>query len=193
MKFLFSWARMALAGLAAILLVACSHTPTRDPAQARPARDGIAHFELNGRMAITQGERSNTVRIHWEHTRTTDLVRFAGPLGNTLAELRRDGNGARWEDSQGATYEAANADELLVSLTNMSIPLDHLSRWVLGLADPAMPFQNDPHGRLLSSSDNGWTVQIRRYEDESPSALPMLLDAEGHGLRIRLAIEDWQL
>ena len=190
---LFAWARMGLAGLLASALLACTVNPPKDATTVRPAREGIAHFELNGRMAITQGEHSNTVRVHWEHTASADLVRFAGPLGNTLAELRRDSSGAHWTGSDGSTYEAANTDELLVHLTDISIPLDRLSRWVLGLPDTQMPFQNDTLGRMLSSTDNGWTVHINRYENEAPSALPTLLDAEGHGLRIRLAIEDWQL
>lgn len=193
MNQLYAWARMGLVGLLSAALLACSHNPPKEVPETRPARTSIAHFELNGRMAITQGSRSNTVRLHWEHTAGSDLVRFAGPLGNTLAELRRDGQGAHWEDSQGTTYEAASTDELLVHLTDMSIPLDRLSHWALGLSDPAMPFQNDTQGRLISASDNGWTVRINRYESEAPSALPTLLDAEGYGLRIRLAIEDWQL
>jgi len=190
---LFAWARLGLVGLLAATLLACSHNPPREIPQVRPAREAIAHFELDGRMAITQDAHSNTVRVHWEHSDNADLVRFAGPLGNTLAELRRDGRGAHWEDSQGTTYDAASTDELLVHLTDMSIPLDRLSRWVLGLSDPAMPFQRDAQGRLLSAADNGWTVRINRYESDAPSALPTLLDAEGHGLHIRLAIEDWQL
>lgn len=188
------WGRLLAAGLMSALLCACSAMQSREKSVLpRVERQDIHRFELNGRMSITQKGDSNTVRIHWTHSSREDLVRFSGPLGNTLAELRSNADGARWTDSNGEIYEASTTNDLLARLTDMSIPLDRLSQWVLGFAGTTAATRRDALGRMVSTTDDGWTVRILRYENETPNALPGLLDAAGHDLHIRLVIEDWQL
>jgi len=190
------WGRLLAAGLMSALLCACSTMQGRENSPfPRIERQDIHRFELNGRMSITQKGDSNTVRIHWTHSTREDLVRFSGPLGNTLAELRSSAGNARWTDSNGEVFEATSTDDLLAKLTDLSIPLDQLSQWVLGRTGSATDSstQHDVLGRMTRTEDNGWTVRILRYESETPNALPGLLDAAGHDVHIRLVIEDWKL
>lgn len=188
------WGRLLAAGLMGCALFACSTVSNRETGPVpRMERQNIHGFELDGRMSITRKDDSNTVRIHWTHSPGEDLVRFSGPLGNTLAELRSSAGNARWTDSNGEIYEATSTDDLLAKLTDLSIPLDQLSQWVLGRAATDSTTQYDALGRMTRTEDNGWTVRILRYESEAPNALPGLLDAAGHDVHIRLVIEDWKL
>ncbi|MDP5241152.1 lipoprotein insertase outer membrane protein LolB [Uliginosibacterium sp. 31-16] len=180
-------------GLFVLLLAACSSQPKPD-LPPRPLRDSLQKFTLEGRIAFSQSGRSSTVRLSWEHAPETDLIGFASPLGNQLAELQRDQQGARWTTSDGERYEAHSADQLLTRLTDTPIPLDSLSLWVLGrIGRQGEILERDASGRLLVAIDNNWRVRITAYESEQPNALPKSLEVEGSGLRVKLAIEAWQL
>jgi outer membrane lipoprotein LolB len=172
-------------------LLACS-TPVRQDAQPRPERSTIRQFHLDGRIAITHAGESNTVRINWDHSQGKDLIGFSGPLGNRLAELRRDAAGAHWTTSSGESQDASDADALIADLTNLSLPLQKLAEWVVGRVGPEAVSVRDEHGRLLSATDEGWTIRFSRYENDTPNALPALLDVQGKGLRVKLAIEELQ-
>jgi outer membrane lipoprotein LolB len=172
------------------LLPACT-TPIRQTAP-RPERAAITQFHLDGRLAITHAGESNTVRMSWDHSQSADLIGFSGPLGNRLAELRRDTSGAHWTDSSGETTNAGSADELIADLTNLQLPLQKLAEWVVGRVGADASVRTDPNGRLLGAIDEGWTIRFTRYENDTQNALPTLLDVEGKGLRVKLAIETLQ-
>lgn len=176
------------------LLAACSPQAVKPDLPTRPHRDSIQRFSLEARIAIKQPGSSNTIRMNWEHAPDTDLIGFAGPLGNQLAELQRDRQGARWISANGERQEAPNADLLLARLTDTPLPLDSLALWALGrVSDQAENKQLDPDNRLLLATDRGWTLRISRYESDAPNALPATLEIENGTLRVRLAIEAWQL
>jgi outer membrane lipoprotein LolB len=186
--------RLLVAGLSCAILAACSiHGPVRQDVPPRPLRTAIQHFHVEGRIAIIQSGQSNTVRMTWEHTNTVDLIGFSGPLGNQLAELRSDASGAHWKSSNGEAYDAQDANQLIAQLTNLSLPLNYLSHWILGSAGSHATTRLDASGRLEEATDEGWVVHISRYENDDPNALPTLLEVDGKGLRVKLAIEDWQL
>lgn len=178
-----------------LLLAACASTPPApQELPPRPQRENLQSFALNGRVAINQGTRSNTVRIAWEHTSESDSIGFASPLGNVLAELQRTPKGARWTTADGELYEARSADRLMARLTDTPVPLDSLVLWITGRVGAlAAPVIRDPQGRLLNALDQGWSVHITAYESELANALPRTLEIEQPGLRLKLVIEEWAL
>ncbi|GAB2895719.1 hypothetical protein GCM10027046_26260 [Uliginosibacterium flavum] len=189
-----SFYRIFSTALLCVLLAACSPQAAKQDLPARPQRESIQRFSLEARIAIRQPGSSNTIRMNWEHAHNTDLIGFAGPLGNQLAELQRDSLGARWISADGERQEARDADQLLARLTDTPLPLDSLALWALGrVSDRAENVQRDPDNRLLLATDMGWTLRISRYENDTPNALPAMLEIEHDTLRIRLAIEAWQL
>lgn len=175
------------------LLLACSSAPVQQDV-LRPPRDSISHFSMEGRVAIRTAERADTVRLIWQHSEAEDVIGFASPLGNMLAELQRDARGARWLTKDGESFEARSADQLMARVTKEPVPIAALSLWVLGRVGPAATdVLRDEQGRLLSASDEGWAVSVATYESAKPEALPAVIEAVRGNLRIRLAIELWQL
>lgn len=188
----FRFPRLAAALLPLLLLAGCASTPAPEISVARPARESIRAFSVEGRMAIFQGRNSNTVRFSWEHSPERDLMGFSGPLGNQLAELRRDARGASWTDSGGERTEAPDAETLLTRLSDTPVPLASLSDWILGRAGPAnTEIERDAAGRLLAARDGAWQLQVSNYESPQANALPRLLEIRGQSMRMRLAIENW--
>lgn len=185
--------RISLA-LCLLSLGACSFLNPKPETAERPPREQIQGFTLEARAAIIQAGNSNTLRMNWAHTQRSDQVGFASPLGSQLAELQRDERGARWINAEGEIFEADSPEKLLARLTETPLPLDKLALWVIGLTDAATEdIERDASGRLQQISSPPWIIRFRRYENEHPNALPQLLEIEGPSLRIKLAIENWQL
>jgi len=154
-------------------------------------RESILSFGLTGRAIIRQGARADTMRMTWEHSPAEDAMGFSSSLGMVVAELQRNANGARWITADGERYEARSADQLLARITDQPVPIESLSRWVLGRVGRNAFATRDPKGRLLEAIDEGWTVRVLAYETELPDALPSSIEVEHGTLRIRLAIEEW--
>lgn len=191
---LFVGLRHALTLCIASVLWACASTPVPELLEPRPPRAGIAHFALEARAIIRQGERADSLRMAWTHSLQHDVVSFISPLGQKLAELQRDQAGARWLGADGERAEAARPDELFARLTEVPVPLDAMSEWMLGrVSTQATNLRQDELGRLLSAQDRGWQIQVLAYENASSNALPSRLELTHGELRIRLAIENWTL
>lgn len=184
-----------LAILSAYLLAACASTPPAPKEiPPRPARESVQKFALNGRVAILQGTKSNTVRMAWEHAGENDAIGFATPLGSILAELQRTRTGAVWLTADGERYEARTADRLITRLTDAPVPIDSLTLWITGrVSGKAEDIQRDPVGRIVSARDDGWDVRVTAYESELPNALPRNLEVEYPGLRLKIIVEEWLL
>jgi outer membrane lipoprotein LolB len=184
--------RKQCALLGVLMLAACASAPPK-PAEIppRPQRESILGFELSGRAIIRQGAHADTMRLTWEHTPAQDAIGFSSALGMVVAELQRDANGARWITADGERYEARSADQLMARITDQPVPLESLSRWVLGRAGKNADVTLDAKGRLLEALDEGWTVRVLAYETELPNALPSSIEVEHGTLRIRLAVEEW--
>lgn len=179
---------------AACALWGCATSPAPLPSEPRPPRAGIASFALEARAVIRQGERADSLRMAWEHSPQQDVVGFISPLGQKLAELQRDAYGARWLGADGERVEAARPDELFARLTEVPVPLDAMSEWMLGrVSTQATALRHDELGRLQSALDRGWQVQVLAYESAAADALPSRLELSHGSLRIRLAIENWSL
>jgi outer membrane lipoprotein LolB len=187
--------KQLLALVLTCLLAACASTPPA-PVEIppRPARESVQKFALNGRVAILQGTKSNTVRMAWEHAGETDAIGFATPLGSILAELQRTRTGAVWLTADGERYEARTADRLITRLTDAPVPIDSLILWVTGrVSSRAENIERDPAGRIQSARDDGWEVRITAYESEQANALPRNLEVEYPGLRLKIIVEEWLL
>lgn len=189
-KMKFARLRKHCALLCVLALTACASAP---PAEIppRPVRESILSFGLTGRAIIRQGARADTMRMTWEHSPTEDAMGFSSSLGMVVAELQRTPAGARWITADGERYEARSADQLLARITNEPVPIDSLSRWVVGRVGAGATVSRDEKGRLLEALDQGWIIRFLAYETELPNALPSSIEVEHGTLRIRLAIEEW--
>ncbi|MEC5385843.1 outer membrane lipoprotein LolB [Uliginosibacterium sp. H3] len=176
------------------LLTACASAPPPPVAiPPRPARESIQRFGLSGRAIIRQSARADTMRLTWEHSVAEDAIGFSSSLGMVVAELQRNASGARWMTADGERFEARSADQLMARITDQPVPLEALSRWVVGRVGNGATATRDAKGRLLEAVDQGWSVRVLSYETELPEALPSTIEVEHGALRIRLAIEEWVL
>ena len=97
-------ARIAALALAACLGACATPRPTPLPELA-----GVpAAFEMTGRLALRSADRSDIAKLRWTHRPGADLWIVASPLGNEVARIESDANGAVLSQAGGDRQEASS-------------------------------------------------------------------------------------
>src|SRR5689334_380448 len=100
-------ARAAALALALLAGACASVTPTPLP-QLAGAPDA---FEMSGRLALRQGQRSEIAKLRWTHRPASDLWVIASPLGNEVARIESSPAGATLRQADGGGDEATSFAE----------------------------------------------------------------------------------
>src|SRR5258708_33869862 len=78
--------------LAGLVAASCAITPQPT---ALPELDTVpASFEMSGRLAVRQGDRSDIAKLRWTHHRGGDVWVISSPIGNEAARIEAGGGGA---------------------------------------------------------------------------------------------------
>jgi len=179
--------------LAAIVLALSTGCAVLEPASAppRPAREAIAAFRIEGRIAVHHANENFSAGIDWRHDAQSDEMLISGPLGQGLARLSARPGAALLETSGQQQYAAENLEDLSAQVFGIRLPVSGLERWVLGHAISGDAVSIDATGRLTALSEQGWMVEYLRYESDAPDALPALLRAQREDIEVRLVIDNW--
>ena len=186
--------RIALFAAALSVLSGCAAPGGgRTETPARPQREAIRSFQIEGRIAVRRGAESFSAGIDWRHDATTDDIAISGPFGQGLARLSANASGAVLETSDLKRYEATGLDDLSGQVFGTPLPVSGMARWVLGHSAFGGVAPLDTTGRPAGLSEQGWIVEYLGYESEAPDALPTLLRARREDIELRLKIDSWSL
>jgi len=179
---------------AALGLAACTTLPPPPVAQ-HPAvlqRDRPQAFALAGRFTLRHAGKSYAGRLDWRHDGEHNELLLSSPLGQTMAEITSDADGAQLRTSDGSTRTAVNIDQLLQSVLDYPLSLNQLLDWLRGRNPDGGRLELDPLGRPLRLLHEDWRVDYA-YDSEQTQALPgrLFVEREG-GFVLRLRIEEWQ-
>lgn len=178
--------RLLLAASAALWLAACASfdrpappTPTNLPER----------YAVSGRIAVKAQGKGYSANFGWRHDGRRDTVDVKNPLGQVLARLELDADGARWTDADGLVRDASDIEILTERELGWRLPAHGLRFWLLGLADPARPavWGEDNGNRLLEQ--DGWRIVF----PPATAAAPNRLTLARPDLEVRIALYDWQL
>jgi outer membrane lipoprotein LolB len=189
------WSICALRTIAlafcAFLMTACAIAPS-SPAGVLPARATLDAFSLEGRFSLRNEDKSYSGRLSWRHDRGGDEVLLSSPLGQGIAEIVSDAEGARLTANDGRVYSAADAETLTRDALGYPLPLAQMSDWVRGRLRDAEESSFDELGRPLKQRIAMWRIEYG-YENDDAGAVPNRVFAErvGGGLELRLRIDEW--
>jgi outer membrane lipoprotein LolB len=133
-------------------------------------------FEASGRLSVRQGERADHAHFVWQVTPQGESIVLNTPLGQGLAELRVDADGARLRRPASADLRAADLDQLAARVFGQPLPLAELRVWLRG-------------ARGASGRVDGWAVTV--LPGPAPQAWPRRLDASNGEVALTLLIDDW--
>ncbi|MEO0420724.1 MAG: lipoprotein insertase outer membrane protein LolB [Pseudomonadota bacterium] len=153
-------------------------------------------WSLQGRVALSTEADSFNGSIFWEQVDDDLDLRFRAPLGLGGFRVSGDDEIVEVEMSSGDSFIAEDPAPEFERAFGWSLPVHSLRYWMLGLPDPATPDYRellDARGQPSRLSQGGWTVEYERFQRIDDSYLPTKLRITGRGVRIRLAVDRWNL
>lgn len=174
-------------------LTACSTLPEKPPKEYRlSAMQGMQkqrNWRLDGRLSVVSEKDSVTASISWMHEATNDLIELTGPLAQGRVLVTIDPDTVTVDQGDGPQIYTGSADEVFAEQINMEMPVSALRFWVLGVNDPARPYQELSSGFV----QDGWSVQIKEMQSQGAIDLPRKISVEKNGTRIKLIVDQWVL
>lgn len=157
---------------------------------------GHRQWSLQGRVALSNGDRGGSGRIHWQQDGDDYQLELSAPITRQSWRIVGDPGSARLEGLDGGPRVGSDATQLLRESTGWEIPVTALSAWVRGARAPqAGPAQLlfDADGRLARLQQAGWTLDFSdwRPDDTLGIELPLRINAERDAARVRLIVDDW--
>ncbi len=191
--------------LTALMLVACNaFQPTKsvnspDSPQWRQHEEQLrqlTQYQIQGTFAYFEGKQKIYARFflqQYSHERYRLLL--TNPLGGTVFELAVAPGLAQLTGSQGNSWFSDNPQTLLQELTGISIPLNELRQWILGLPGSASKITLNSQYRLTQLSwqqqEKTWTVDYQEYNSQKVPPLPSKLELKQDQRRIKLKMDNW--
>jgi outer membrane lipoprotein LolB len=166
-------ARAAALALA-LLLGACATAPPKPLPQLSAVP---ASFEMSGRLALRQGDRSEIAKLRWTHSATTDTWVIASPLGNEVARIESQPGGATLRQADGGGLQADSFAELTERVLGVAIEPAQLAAWLHG-AQPA--------------SDQGWKVTLDEKQPAGAIEIARRLSAVRGEVTVRLVVDEYR-
>lgn len=177
------------AGFLCLLLSACATPP-----QVRTGAAGSA-FERTGRFALSVNNfngKQDAVQggFVWKDGGRVLVLDLLNPLGNTLARVQVLPGQATLTRSNGATEQAEHPDALVELVLGSPIPVAALRDWLQGRTGGAqvVGLEKNDSGQPTSFNQNGWRVQLSRYDALGPTLLQLNRNDANRTISVRLAV-----
>jgi Outer membrane lipoprotein involved in outer membrane biogenesis len=132
---------------------------------------------MSGRISIRQADRSDIAKLRWTHHARGDAWIIASPLGNEIARIESDAEGASLVQAGGGTRRAASFEALAEETLGVGLDPAMLAAWL--------------HGNLRDTPPN-WRVTIDEKQDAGAVQLARRITAQRGDVVVRLVVDDYQ-
>jgi len=187
-----------IAALSALLCAGCATVPRAVPVsweQRLPALQAISEFDLDGRVAASDGQQGFSAGLRWRQQNDTATLDLSAPLGFGAAHIEQTGDDLTVTTSKGVVLTQAAASQELAATLGFEPPLHSLRFWILGASDPTFPAQEsiDDQQRLTHLEQDGWSVEGADYSRVGQQWLPRRLTVTRQALRLKVVVNTWRL
>lgn len=164
---------------------------------AAPAVTPAADFNILGRISIQDRDQSSSGSFRWQHLAKSDEILLFTPLGQTIAEITNGPEGVRLITSKLEAFYAKDVESLTEDILGWRLPLSGLQYWIQGAHSPLTGAEKDVNaaGQVVSIRQDGWKIVYTQYTPAQPnqSSLPRVLELVYADLKIRLAVDNWNV
>ncbi len=152
-------------------------------------------WALQGRVAVSARGDSFGGSLFWTQEADDLEMQFRAPLGLGGFRIVGDDELLEVEMSSGESFLVEDPEPELEREFGWSLPVHSLRYWMLGMPDPRGEWNETlaVDGTPSRIDQRGWTVEYRRFEPVEGSFLPTHIELSGRGVRLRLAIDRWDL
>jgi len=159
----------------ALLLGACALTPEPMPL---PSLSSVPDaFEMSGRIAVRNGQQNEIAKLRWTHAKTSDRWVISSPIGNEVARISADANGALLEQAGVTPQRAPSFTALTQQLLGVALEPAELAAWLHG-APPR--------------EAGGWTVTLDEQQAAGTVQVARAMTATRGDVRVRLVVDEYR-
>ena len=155
----------------------------------------ITDWEMLGRVGMSNGSDGGSGSMDWLQHGDQLKFDFHGPFGSGALDITGDGDVLHVKSSRGDDFITTNPEHDFMRLLHVPLPVLRMRYWVIGLPAPKAAFtrQLDAKGHLVELAQLGWQVSYFTYARFNGHDLPTRLLIQRGPVRIKLAIQHWQL
>ena len=153
-------------------------------------------FHVMGRVSVHNAQHSFSGNVHWQHTEPEDHIFLLAPLGQTIAEIRKNKDRDSLVTAKQEEFYARNVENLTAEMLGWRLPLDGLQYWILGAHSPASTakIELDSDDRIVAIHQDGWQILYIRYfaaQSEEDIIRPRIIELRYDDLKIRMVVDNW--
>lgn len=168
--------RLAAAAAGLVLAACASLAPQEAPL---PALSSVpASFEMTGRLAVRQGDRSEIAQLRWTRRDRSDTWVIASPLGNEVARIESTPSGATLTQAGGDTVHAESFEVLTEKALGVALDPDWLSQAL--------------HGSPPADLPSGWSFHIDETQPAGAVTLAKRLTVKKDDTVVRLVVDGYR-
>ncbi|MFO1419249.1 MAG: lipoprotein insertase outer membrane protein LolB [Methylotetracoccus sp.] len=190
-------AAYTLVAVVGLVLGGCGTAPlrTEGPAADQSALRALAHWRLDGRIAVQTPKEAIQAGLFWEHEGTQDRLRLSGPLSQGTVSIVVQPDVVLIRDSAGRTTMSRDVEQALKRELGVAVPVASLRWWVTGLPEPDVTGEAryDASGRLQRLDQRGWQIEFERFVSVGGLSLPQKMAAQGGDIKLKLVVDDWSV
>jgi outer membrane lipoprotein LolB len=151
----------------------------------------LASWQLDGRAAVALGTQGWQATLNWRQRENTAEVHLSGPFGIGALVLKRTPDGISMNGAPPSDAVLAQLQERL----GFDLPIDRLRYWLLGVPDPSAAFdlKRNDQDRASQLTQDQWSIDYDRYMPVDGDVLPAHLVLTHEGVRVRIAVDRWDL
>lgn len=179
------------------------NSPTVSPSsgpwlERKQALENLNQYQARGKFAYITANKTNAANFSWfQHTANEYRLLLTTPFGNRVVELNVTPSMTQLTDDQNKIHLNSDAEALIYQLTGMTIPINSLRQWLVGLPGESTDYRLDKNYRMteLNFAEGGlqWHVKYLGYSDKTIPALPTDLEITQGGQKIKLRVSNWDL
>lgn len=197
--------RLALLCALPLALAACSTSPVIPDEAKTMSRQYMRQADIGGRLSITYAMDNEDKGIHgsfqWTQLHDKTTVNLLSPLGQTVARIVMDAQGATLLRADTPDKTAANADDLVEDVLGWPLPIGGLNQWLqgFGIDQSGQRFNVRPSDNAQTiMTQDGWKLRYVSWQASTGNQyVPRRIDLTRHtrhagDVDIRIVIDNWQ-
>jgi outer membrane lipoprotein LolB len=189
--------KIAALSVLALVLVGCA-TPVPPPQATTTQAPSLNELTRHGRFALRSEGPSETPEavqgsFVWRDVNGRLTLDLNNPFGSTVARVQVDPGQAVLTQANGETMRSSDPDALVQQVMGRRIPVRDIRTWLrtpLRAVPTMQQVKRDEQGRIISFAQNGWGVELGRFDAQGPRLLVLSRIEEGTQVVIRLVVDE---
>lgn len=194
---------LGLSALLLVVLTGCDNLTLKDDGQSAQREQAWQRhvqqmqnwsaWKLEGRAAFLHEDERWTASLVWQQVQQQFDIHLIGPLGQGRLHMQGGPGLVTATAADGQKHMASNPDELMLKTTGMTVPVQALQHWIVGLPSPLSEYDVDlnAEGRLQVLEQDGWHIRYDRYKAIDGVSLPGKLVMKRAGYTVKLVLKQW--